>query len=324
MIREGRNEGSLLGGGMENATLICITELREVCNGFAEQGIDVVVEEAGVTAERLASGEVAQDGWLTLAPWRDLTAQARERAGQPGFMKAGGAPLARSPLVLVGARERVPVLEQRCKGGLSWRCLGQHAGASWADLGGEATWGQVKPGYADPSGNATGLLVLGAAATDFFGRSDFSARDLDGDKFLAWLTRLEEGSDEHGSPSNTPLAQQLQFGAGRFDVVGTTEAEAGPLLARSAQRADAFVIRPSKTAVVAEVVLAQLRPGDAADRLRTMVEESAGVALARAGWRVEGEQPARGVGRGSLPPRSNLPPAGVLDALRVRWEEVAR
>lgn len=327
VIRQGRNEsgGALLGSDDGEApTLVCITELADVCEALAEEGVDVAVEEAGITADRLAGGEeVAHDGWLTFAPWRDLTSEARERSGSSGF-PAGGSTVARSPLVLVGATERVGVLEQQCKGGLSWRCLGVHAGTPWEDLGGEAGWGRVKPGYADPSTNATGLLVLGAAASDFFGRSDFNARDLEGDKFLAWLTQLEDGAGDHGSAANTPLAQQLQFGAGRFDVVGTTEAEAGPKLERSAQRAGDFAIQPSKTVVVADVVLAQLRPGDAAERLRESVEESAGAALAGAGWRVQGEQAVAGVGDTALPAESGLPSAGVLDALRVRWGEVAR
>jgi hypothetical protein len=226
---------------------------------------------------------------------------------------------------MVIAKQRAPVLERRCKGAIDWRCIGQHAGTTWEQLGGEPAWGQLRPGYADPAVNATGLLVLGAAAADFLGTSDYSNRDMDSDPFLAWLTRLEQGAGGHGTAGSTPLSQQLQFGPGRFDVVGTTEAEAGPLLARSAQRAQAFILQRPATPAVAGVVLAHLRQTAAADRLREVVEESAGAALAEAGWRVDGQQPAAGVEtEPPLTDEANLPRAGVLDALRTRWREVAR
>ena len=324
MIRDRQGGGGGLTGGGPQPRIVCITELRAVCEALP--GVTATIEEAGVTAAALAAGKTPEaDAWLTLAPWRDLAAEARLRGGHPALPGAGAAaPVARSPLVLVVARERGQVLERRCNNGLDWRCIGDNAGRGWGDLGGDAAWGSLKPGYADPSENATGLLVLGTAVADFFGDTDFSTRDFDRDAFLAWLTQLEEAADEHGTPTNTPLAQQLQFGPGRFDVVGTTEAEAGPLLARAPQRAKDFDVRYPEQASVAEVVLAHLQPGDAADRLRGIVGEAGAAALAEAGWRVEGQGSAPGVRTTpALPATSNLPPAGVLDALRARWEEVA-
>jgi hypothetical protein len=183
-------------------------------------------------------------------------------------------------------------------------------------------WGPVKPGHTDPSTSATGLLVLGQAASDFLGRADFTTRELDDDAFLNWFSNLERSVPNFGSAGNSPLQQMLQFGRGRFDIVGTTEAEAGPLLHRSAARAQDLQVLPATPLVVAEVVLAPLRP-ESEGRVDDVVE-AAEVALAAAGWRVEGQPLADGVSDSQLPDGSGTPSPGVLDALRSRWEEITR
>jgi hypothetical protein len=154
------------------------------------------------------------------------------------------------------------------------------------------------------------------------GTTDFNTRDLDSDKFFKQFTALEEAVPSHGSTSNLPFEQMLQFGPGRFDVVGTTEAEAAPLLAK-AQRGDDLELRYPQTPFVADVVLAPLRTGSGTDRLQKLVAESGTVALAKSGWRVAGQPAAEGIANEpALPAKSNLPSAGVLDALRARWGEI--
>ena len=308
----------------EPVQLVCVTELESVCDALAQDNddVEVRVEQAGDTADALLEGAPGEDdAWLTLAPWPQLVSEARVRGGGAPLPTPGKS-LARSPLVRVVSKERGAVLEQDCPD-LSWRCVGRSAGRDWTDLGGEGSWGRFQPGFTDPSTSATGLLVLGQAASEFVGDSDFSARDLDTDGFLAWIVQLGEGVPGHGSAGNTPLQEQLQFGVGRFDLVGTTEAEAGPLLARS-PRAGALTMRYPKNMVVADVVLAPLRDGDGADRLRSLLEGSGKTALAEAGWRVAGQPAAEGVpAQPALSAESNVPPGGVLDALRTRWEEIA-
>lgn len=49
----------------------------------------------------------------------------------------------------------------------------------------------MKPGHANPSQSAAGLLVLGQAVSEFVGNTQFSARDLEDDALLNWLTDLE-------------------------------------------------------------------------------------------------------------------------------------
>ena len=306
----------------EPIELVCAAELKPACDAMAGDGIVVRTEEAGTTAAALSvTAGSDEDLWLTLAPWPQMVSEARQREGREPLASASPIRLAGSPLVLVVWQDRADVLAQECSDDFSWRCIGRVAGGTWADIGGEPGWGPVKPGHADPSANATGLLVLGQAVSNFVGETDFSTRDLDEDDFLNWFSDLEGAVPNFGRPGSSPLRQMLQFGPAQFDVVGTTEAEAGPLLA-SSPRADRLISRPATPLVVAEVVLAPLRP-ESEGRVGEVVER-AGPALAAAGWQVEGQPLAAGVNDVVLPDASGTPPAGVLDALRTRWEEITR
>jgi hypothetical protein len=116
----------------------------------------------------------------------------------------------------------------------------------------------------------------------------------------------------------------VQLGPASSDVIGTTEAEAGPLLATS-ERAKGLALRYPDSSAVADVVLAPLRDTAGAGRLAEELRESGGAALAEAGWRVAGEPAVAGVAtEPPLASEPNLPSAGVLDALRAQWEEIAR
>lgn len=312
------------GGDSAAGRLTCTLELEAVCENLREErgGLTVVVEPAGVTADRLASasGEAGLDGWLVTAPWTEIVDARRRAAALPPLFASAGAPLARSPLVLVTWKDRAAVLAPRCQANtVNWRCLGEAAGTpgGWAALGGQAGWGPVKPGHGPPSSDGVGLLVLGQAASSYFGRSDLSTMDLDDDGFRRWFGGLERSVPQSGG---SPLALMLTAGPAAYDAVGTVEAEAGPLVERSPRRASLELLYPSPMAT-ADAILATPQ-GDAGARLRRAVTDDARRALSRAGWRVDGQPLAAGLSRSvKLPDGSGLPPAGLLDALRVRWEE---
>ena len=322
-VRSGdAGDGSILPDfNSEPAALVCIPELAAVCEELAGDDVEVTIEEAGETADRLAGTDVVDhDAWLTLAPWPQIAGDARQRELGPSLPEPGAA-LARSPLVMVVSAERAQVLDAQCGGTLSWRCLGRVAGSPWSSIGGEETWGQVKPAFTDPANSATGLLVVGQAASDFL-QGDLSVRGMQTDGFLAWSSQLEGAVGTHGTSANTPLRQRVQLGAASADVIGTTEAEAGPLIVSTA-RAKGLQLRYPDTVVLAEVVLAPLRDTDGADRLRDLLAESGGSVLAARGWRVAGEPLANGLPEDSpVPDDSNLPEAGVLEALRTQWREI--
>jgi hypothetical protein len=303
--------------------LVCSTELAAVCDALAADGrsdVRATVEAAADTAARLTAvgqGEDAGlDGWLVAGPWPAIVDEAREREAKDTLLD-DGAVLARSPLVLAVWPDRDTVLKRHCEGGtVGWKCLGENAGEQWSSIaGGDARWGPVKPGL-PPVSTATGLAVLGAATTAWFGdRPVASSADLEEGAYQDWLDRLLRAV-----PRNTAATVEtaLQRGPAAFDAVGTIEAEAGPLLARTARPVKPRLLYPEPVAT-ADVVLGTTG-GRAAELLRELVSGAAGRrALAAAGWRVDGETLAPGLDpTRRLPDGSGLPSAGVLEALRRR------
>ena len=309
--------------------LTCSVELEAACRELDERAEDdrlvVTIEPAGTTADRLAAApdDPGLDGWLVPEPWPSMVDERRRAAATTGLFERDRPTLGRSPLVLVVWKERAGALASRCGGPVNWRCLWEAAAAGpWTASGGRPEWGPVKPGHGEPATDGVGLLVLGQAVSGWFDRSDLSSTDLDDDGFTRWFSALERAVP----PSATsPLGFMLTGGPAVYDATGTTEAEAGPLLATSARRSALDLLYPSPLST-ADVTLATVGTGPAATALRRLTTGDAGTrALADAGWRVPGEGTVQGVpDTPALPPTSGLPPAGLLDALRDRWREATR
>ena len=116
----------------------------------------------------------------------------------------------------------------------------------------------------------------------------------------------------------------LATGPAAYDAAATTEAEAGPTLARAARGKDVDLLYPSPMATADAVLAVPVGDAKAPAALRGVVTGPAGhKALAAAGWRVEGRPPPAGVpSPPPLPSGADLPSPGLLDALRARWHEV--
>jgi hypothetical protein len=319
---------SASGGG--TPTLLCAAELERACHDLARQtGIHVQLEPADVTAEQLASLSSAElrglgiDGWLTTSRDVEIARDKRTRASLDRGIGAPSAPIGRSPLVIGIWKDRAAALAaSRCGGTISWRCIGDVAGRPWTEAGGQATWGVVKPAHATPASTREGLLVIGQAASSYFGRSNLSLDDYADDGFLAWFAQLE---DHARLEAQSPFEQMLAGGAALYDLVGTTEAEAGPDLARAARdRRDQVQLLYPAPMATADIVYAPIEGAPGAGDLADIVTGDDGrAALARAGWRVDGEDRAPGVpATPPLPARDNLPDAGSLQALLQTWREV--
>lgn len=307
--------------------LVCSTELAAVCDALSDDaGSDVraTVEPAADTAARLTAlgqGEQpALDGWLVAGPWPAIVDDARERDARVALLEEGQV-LARSPVVLAVWPDRADVLGRHCGGGtVGWKCLGDNVGAQWSSLpGGDVRWGSVKPGL-PPVSTATGLAVLGAATVAWFGdRPVASSTDLQEGAYQDWLARLLRAV-----PATPPatIDTVLRRGPATFDAVGTVEAEAAPVLARTARDPKPTLLYPEPVAT-ADVVLGTT-DGRAAGLLRELVAGPTGRrALAAAGWRVPGEPPAPGIDPTvELPADSGLPSPGVLEALRRQAERI--
>lgn len=308
-------------------SLLCAGELG-VCDAIANSdlGIDVTVAPAGVSTDELSSSDprtLGYDGWLTFGREAEIVRDTRERGGLPPTVGRPSDPIGRSPLILAVWKDRAAVLDADCAGKqLDWKCVGDVAGAPWASIGGDAAWGTVKPGHANPNVDGIGLHVIGQAATQFFGRTDLSRDDYDDDAFLDWFGRLERSIRfDPGSP----FERMLVGGPAIYDVVGTTEAEAGPLLAvASADRQAQLRLLYPEPLASADAVYVPITGTEGGDDLGEVLTGDDGrAALARAGWRVDGEPRAKGVrSTPVLPARANLPTAGSLEALLETWSEV--
>ena len=282
--------------------VVCASELGTVCDVLRRTSAQVTVEPAPRTADRLGRAEDAEiDGWLAPAPWPQIVDGRRRPAGLLPLFGEVSPPLARSPLVLVVNKT------VRCSGDLGWKCLGDLAVA-----------GQAKPGLPHPGDDGLGVLVLGDATAAYFGRSaDLTRSDLDDTGFARWFSAVVNATPRSFS-GGSRLEEMLATGTAVYDAVGTIEAEAAPVLERSAaavrNRVDLLYPEPMATV---DVVLA-----GSGGRLREVAGgEAVRKALADAGWRLD----ARTTNTGPpLAPANNLPPPGFLDALRSRAAEVRR
>lgn len=322
------------GGGGGTVRLLCTTELEAACTDLAENAdVEVTVEPAGMTAQSLAAlpdaerGRGGFDAWLAPSPWSGIVDVQRRVNNLRPMFATPSEPIARSPLVLVVRADRKPVLEATpvCQGKIDWKCIGAVAGRSWTELpGGQAVWGTVKPAYGDPTSSATALLVLSQATSEFLGTADYARADLeDNDQYLDWLSGIERAVPS--TPADPFLEMLQQLPTSTYDVVGTTEAEAGPAIAAAApdRRRELTLLYPEPV-VTADVVLAAVTGRQ--DQADDLEGDEIAASLARTGWRAPGQPSGRGVrDTPALPRESGLPDdPGVLVALQETWRGVPK
>jgi hypothetical protein len=304
----------------DDLRVVCARELTSVCDAITSD-TPPVVEEAATTVERFAEGDPGVDVWLTLAPWPELAAAGRAQGGLPEVASMSSPVLARSPAVVVARRDRLRALEPTCDGGrLTWRCVADAAGTSWADLGGDPTWGRVKVGLDRPERSAEGLLSLSQATSDFFDGQEWTSRSLGSTDYFSWLSEL--GAAVEQAAGQTPLERMLLTGGADFEFAGALEATAVPLLRSAPQRAEQLAVRGVEQVVTADVVVVGYGQAGtpAVGALAAQVEG----ALADAGWRAGAAQPPSESPIPALPEDNGLPSAAALEALRQLWIEVAR
>jgi hypothetical protein len=193
---------------------------------------------------------------------------ARVRAGRDALFGEHTEVVARSPITIVAGGD---------PGDCGWRCIGD----------GTDTLGM--PG----ADSGFGLLVLGAAATDWFGTADFAANDFD-PAFRSWITGLADRivvADE-------PVRRILQSRA-FFALAVSYEASARATLdAASADRKDGLSLQYPRPMTFLDATVAAV--GDAG----SAITDAAGSALLADGWSAPASSP------------TGLPRPGVLLALQ--------
>ena len=273
------------GGALE---VVCASEMADACEAWAAEDDDlaVTVEPAGATYDRIAAGEEPPPVWVTLAPWPDMVG-------------AGTYPeqvtVASSPVVMVTRQERTAPLAEACGGTITWECVATNAGRPWTDLGGQSSWGSLKPGHADAARTAGGLLMFSTIVSDILGRTDYISVDLETDDALFTALRtLESAVPSFGNDVDTPL--ELFLRQPRFDVVGTTQAEVEQKAGQ--ERDDLVLTAPAvQPAPRADVVVASTTAGALDDGQVQALQD----ALTATGW---GPPDAAGAARGNRTTRS--------------------
>ena len=270
----------------------CISDLADVCNSLSVPGVTIRVEDwaTTLTSFTTTSGpNPAPAAWITFDPLPTLVPKI-----------TGTTPVGISDLIAVAKADRSAAAVAACGADQFWTCIGNNAGGSWTTLGGQAGWGKVLAGFADPNTSTTGLVSLGAAASAFFGNASFGSTQIDAsDSFFAWFSRMAGSVPAEALADPLPLLLQRPSAVG---VVATTRAEYALL---AAKRTDAFPATYPGPMARAEVVLA-VTDGN----LPSGLAGSLAAALEAAGW----EQPAAGAATG-------LPSAVTLVRLQQLWKE---
>jgi hypothetical protein len=304
----------------DDLRVVCARELAPACDALTTV-TPAVVEDAATTVERFAERDPGVDVWLTVAPWPELAAAGRARAGLPEIAATSSTVLARSPAVVVARRDRLRALEPTCEGGrLTWRCVGDAAGRPWVEFDGDQRWGRVKVGLDHPDRSAEGLLSLSQATSDFFAGEDWNSRSLGATGYFSWLSNL--GAAVEQTVAQTPLERMLLTGGAEYEITGALEATAVPLLRSAPQRAAQLVVRTVEPVVTADAVVVGY--GGAGTGAVDAVAAQVTTALADAGWRVADTPPPSESQIPALPEDNGLPSAAALEALRQLWIEVAR
>ena len=132
----------------EASELVCLTELEDVCTELlaSHPDLDVTVEDARVTLDRLAAGDPSPL-WLTFEPFPAMA----------GTLAAGDV-LAASELAIATPADRTGRARRSLRDGTaSWRCIGDAADDPW-----RRSADDVSPGAVEPSVGDAGTLGRGA------------------------------------------------------------------------------------------------------------------------------------------------------------------
>jgi hypothetical protein len=333
---EGSGGNTTNGSGRQgDLALLCGPELLAACNAIAEatEGISIDVQPEQETADLLASGELELGEnrvWLAAGDWPAIATQGG--ANLP--VLASSEVLARSPAVIVGRTERIDAARSKCAP-VDWGCLGDFAGSPWTDLGGNATWGDVKVGLPDVAA-ASGMVTVNQAVASRVGSSQFATNDLAEPTVTGWFEHLARESGK-GSSSLEPLAELIQV-QGSLSMAGALEADAVREL-RSAASAGSFTVIAPEPLATADVRLWAPNQQAVDDAIDELGAERLTAALSDTGWRipqgpVDASPPAEAANidadMDSLdtalpdtdpPSGSGLPSPGTIFTVNTRWRD---
>ncbi|HEX4982429.1 MAG TPA: hypothetical protein VFV63_12045 [Ilumatobacteraceae bacterium] len=235
--------------------IVCVTDLREACDALADTHDDLVIRivDAGETLDALTELEDPSEApiWITMAPLPEMVDDLRA-AARTAPMGTQQTTIASSPIALVVLADRASALTAACGNPLDWHCVGAAAGQSWEEIGGDPSFGLVRPAFA-PIESTFGLLGVADAVSGYFGASPLQLED---PSFVSWGRRLARAVPASAVSGPTAIAT-IQIRASALDIaVGpaaelsdTSRSPVTPQYADPMVRADVVVAVPIQTSL---------------------------------------------------------------------------
>lgn len=304
-----------LGAGEATGTIVCSTEVARACEALREDHpqLAIRIEAAGVTAQALAGatpGAADFDVWLVGQTSAAVAAELFKGAIGPAPLGTPSKPIAHSRLAFFVHESRAAAFNAHCGGAARWGCLLSAVSAdSWQAIGGQATWGRVKPHVADPL-ETSGLLALGGAAAGVVPAPIDGPTIRDNAQFAGALNSLKRSRVLADQPTPGALQRMLAAGPSVADVIVALASERDRFGAAAASKATLLYPAP---VVSAEIVAVPRRGSEnAADLIELLTGDAGKEALLSTGWEA-GAAPAA---------RKNSPSVGSHIVLRQIWEEI--
>ena len=308
-------DGITLGSGPATGTIACATEVLDACEAIRAEHpeLEIYIEATGATTDGLVAARPDVTGefdvWLAPQISAAVAAELLEASSEPSPLGTPSKPIAHSRLGLYVHQTRAPVLAGHCGGTVGWGCLlSAVSTGSWQAIGGDPSWGPVKP-HLDPQ-ESSGVLALGGAAVGVLPTPVDGAAIRDNATFAGALASLKRARVLTGQASFGALLQMLAVGPSVADVVVALESARNRIPAPAASKATLLYPAP---VVSAEIVVVPRRGSENAEDLVELLTGDAGKeALTSTGWE-SGAAPAA---------RKSSPSVGSHIVLRQIWEEI--
>lgn len=191
-------------------SVICPSDFIDACRRAAV-GKDINVELQAVSTTLDAS--TLDSAWVTLAGLPEGAAFAQTT-------ELDQTPVATSPLELVVLGDRASALTATCGAPVDWVCLGSTAGTDWSDVGGDASWGTVRPGLSPPD-SAIGAISITAAIGAYFDGRSIDVADA---SFISWARQFARTVPPSGLSAGTAV-QTIQVRSSTLDIAAGAAAE---------------------------------------------------------------------------------------------------
>lgn len=285
-------------------SVVCSTEFAAACQDLdAVYGtrVQITIEPAGNTLDRLVATQTKDlpELWITLAPFPAMLDESRERRGDVVSTE----PVTQTAPRVILQVDRASALQAECLDRPLWKCIGDFAGTSWADHQGQASWGTVRPGFADPGTEALGLITLANIVSGYFNDVSFSRSTWEADDgFLRWLGRISSKSNITSGSAFATMATRPSA----LSIAATDSAEIS--ITPRASDAQYTTLSPSPT-IVLQAQIASFTAGDADLRAQVLVSLQNSL-TGTYGWETAASS-------------GQSPSAGTFVALRQLWKELS-